>query len=67
MPTMRAGDVIIAPQGRAYPYGYSFLANIEMCKTRHFSTDIQLVDMLFKYTDFEHLLVHRQPQLTLLA
>ena len=48
MPTMRAGDVIIAPQGRAYPHGYSLLANIEMGKTRHFGASIQLVDMLFK-------------------
>src|SRR5947208_1503612 len=43
------------------------LANIEMCNTRHFSTDIQLVDMLFENTNLEHLLVHGQPQLTLLA
>src|SRR5581483_4802087 len=59
VPAMRAGDIVIATQGGAYSHSYRLLANVEMSQAGHFGAKIQLVHMLFKNTDFEHLLVHR--------
>ena len=56
---MGAGNVVIAAQSCAYPHSDRLLANIEMGQAGHFGAQIQLVHMLFKNTDFEHLLIHR--------
>ena len=66
MPSVRAGNIIIAAKRFAYSHGYSFLACIQVSKSGHFSAEIQCIDMLFKDPYLEHLLIHVQPLLRLI-
>ena len=64
MAAMCAGDVVITAEGLAHSHGNSLLTNIEVSKPRHFASGVELIDVLFKHADLEHLLVHMQPLFT---
>jgi hypothetical protein len=51
---MRAGDVIIFPQGPAYAGGNALLPNVEMGKAGYLTTGVQIYDSLFKEATFHH-------------
>src|SRR6266567_7965029 len=63
--TMRTGDVVIVAQSFTHAYGYSLLTAIQMSETGHFAGGIEFIDMLFKDADFEHLLIHVKPLVTI--
>src|SRR4029077_17199925 len=67
MPPVRAGDVIIAPQRFANAYCHGLFAAVEMRQSRHERARIELIHLLFKSADSNHLTIRPQPRLFLAA
>src|SRR5690242_21728236 len=65
MPSMRAGDIVIAAQCLADTHSNGLFADIEMRKTGHTSAGIEVVHLLFKESDEQHLPVHGKPAFTI--
>jgi len=54
------GNVVVAPQCLADAHGNRFLPDIEMRESRHLGAEIELIDLLFKQADLQHLPVEAQ-------
>src|SRR5512144_1241842 len=65
MPAVGAGDVIFPLQRLTDSDRDGFLADVKMREPGHLRASIQLIDLFFKGTDLEHLLVHMQPLFTI--
>src|SRR6185503_9360968 len=62
---MGARDVVVPPQGLTNPDCHGFLSDVEVRKTRHEGAGIELIDLFFKQTNPQHLLVHTKPELNI--
>jgi hypothetical protein len=56
---VRAGDVVVAPQGLADPYGNRFLADVQVRHAAEASGEEQVLDLRLPQTDLQHVCVHR--------
>ena len=64
MATVRAGNVVIAPQRFTDAHGNRFLPDIEMRESRHLGAEIELINLLFEQPDLQHLPVEMQSLVT---
>ena len=60
MAAVSTGNIIIAPQRFTDAHGNRFLPDIEMRETWHLGAEIELVHLLFKQADLQHLAVEMQ-------
>src|SRR5271166_287037 len=58
---MGAGDVVVDAQGFANAHGHGFFAAVKMRQSRHECAGVELVDLLFKQADADHLAVDAEP------
>ena len=62
MASMRAGDVIVRPESFADADGNRLLADVQVGKPRHQGPRVQIVHLVFKHANSEHLPVHTKPK-----
>src|SRR5262249_35578001 len=61
MPSMRACNIVVASQSRTHAHSDRLFATVQMSQPGHTCTRVQLVDLLLKQANREHLSIHVQP------